>query len=1177
MAVAANFDCPERDKFQHCFTKLRCFVYTEDNSVKTDLNLLLDQVNSLEYSTVLVTPQQGSEVLIRLCCQIPYHQERLVVKTCQAANLWMKKQRISLSDECVMQMCDYLVLVIQRCQTWAVPEILRTLASLFYENTDKLQQYHERLLGRHGILTQLINSDITDPETLKEAVVCLQCLTLRPSTSEYLSAVHMDVCYDVFCMLLHRMPSVNIDLLLQCKILTYCLRGIQNLIRVTKEVPAGRLGVLLAAVRAYMFYGVGGQAVEIPESLYPSPLTKIEPPRAGKPSTQQATAQTSGQKKSKRKPKKQDKKGAKQNKKQDDLDGDLDPNEPSAGGDTVSQGNDISLEFDFDPMASYVAWSKVSSSDSEWSDTEGGQGSRARSNSTKVRQCALSTFYWIAKFTEKKVLFGYWWSFLPDSQMATSSAGAQSLLNIVLKDTSPKCRMGALAAISVLIDNTKLMLSAAEDSDDTKTATFIPFSIVLGTTIREVHRCLFLALAAENFPITLTQLLKCFGTVIANVPYHRMRPGLLGKIVKHIRHFVNHRDPNVRVACLTCLGSIANIRPPLMEVCHIVQSVKPSFAGLPLAELDKSVNSSEAGEISDLASGFSNSLTVSSLENGGAKTNEYSGETTPKHDTAYSSGTATPAFSEQVLQMFSKDISWIVRLCVKNILPQGGQEALEEYHTEPLPVRLESLQVLSNLTKGYFPVIRNCVPLLQELTLQCFCDSDPVVKLHTAKLLDELSQVLQQAVSTVESGIPPTPDVITKDKVLDFWLALLNGPIQEVLQARGHDAVKAVACDCLANLGDLIFKSLPLDKRLLCVTVALGLAGDEDRLIRAAAIRTLGIFVLYKTLREDVSFVVDCAAAILGAIDDANMFVKVKAAWSLANLGDAIASNREDGDSEFMEDFSDVVLLNIITTATRLSQESDKIKPNAVRTLGNILRCLSNRQLGKEAFVQAVNSAVASLMKCASSGAMKVRWNACYAISNMYKNEDLNQGQTTWNRDVLDVLCSVITDCKNFKVRINAAIGLSAPELRAQYGNQACYCRVWEGVIVAFGTAENIAEFIDFKYRDNLVEQLCMTTFHLLSLVTVDDLGSLYPLIDQHREHLTACLNKYCTHIHKQPNIMSRLEGAATHLAALWPQLNSNEQSLCLRQLMDMCNEVTKDKESVPMSRQKLAFKQIYD
>ncbi|WAR03508.1 HEAT6-like protein [Mya arenaria] len=970
MAVAANFDCPERDKFQHCFTKLRCFVYTEDNSVKTDLNLLLDQVNSLEYSTVLVTPQ------------------------------------ISLSDECVMQMCDYLVLVIQRCQTWAVPEILRTLASLFYENTDKLQQ-----------------------------------------------------------------------------ILTYCLRGIQNLIRVTKEVPAGRLGVLLAAVR-------------------------IEPPRAGKPSTQQATAQTSGQKKSKRKPKKQDKKGAKQNKKQDDLDGDLDPNEPSAGGDTVSQGNDISLEFDFDPMASYVAWSKVSSSDSEWSDTEGGQGSRARSNSTKVRQCALSTFYWIAKFTEKKVLFGYWWSFLPDSQMATSSAGAQSLLNIVLKDTSPKCRMGALAAISVLIDNTKLMLSAAEDSDDTKTATFIPFSIVLGTTIREVHRCLFLALAAENFPITLTQLLKCFGTVIANVPYHRMRPGLLGKIVKHIRHFVNHRDPNVRVACLTCLGSIANIRPPLMEVCHIVQSVKPSFAGLPLAELDKSVNSSEAGEISDLASGFSNSLTVSSLENGGAKTNEYSGETTPKHDTAYSSGTATPAFSEQVLQMFSKDISWIVRLCVKNILPQGGQEALEEYHTEPLPVRLESLQVLSNLTKGYFPVIRNCVPLLQELTLQCFCDSDPVVKLHTAKLLDELSQVLQQAVSTVESGIPPTPDVITKDKVLDFWLALLNGPIQEVLQARGHDAVKAVACDCLANLGDLIFKSLPLDKRLLCVTVALGLAGDEDRLIRAAAIRTLGIFVLYKTLREDVSFVVDCAAAILGAIDDANMFVKVKAAWSLANLGDAIASNREDGDSEFMEDFSDVVLLNIITTATRLSQESDKIKPNAVRTLGNILRCLSNRQLGKEAFVQAVNSAVASLMKCASSGAMKVRWNACYAISNMYKNEDLNQGQTTWNRDVLDVLCSVITDCKNFKVRINAAIGLSAPELRAQYGNQACYCR------------------------------LCMTTFHLLSLVTVDDLGSLYPLIDQHREHLTACLNKYCTHIHKQPNI---------------------------------------NKESVPMSRQKLAFKQIYD
>jgi len=31
------------------------------------------------------------------------------------------------------------------------------------------------------------------------------------------------------------------------------------------------------------------------------------------------------------------------------------------------------------------------------------------------------------------------------------------------------------------------------------------------------------------------------------------------------------------------------------------------------------------------------------------------------------------------------------------------------------------------------------VPLLQELVLQCFCDVDPVVKLHTAKVLKNVT------------------------------------------------------------------------------------------------------------------------------------------------------------------------------------------------------------------------------------------------------------------------------------------------------------------------------------------------------------------------------------------------------------------------------------------------------
>ena len=74
--------------------------------------------------------------------------------------------------------------------------------------------------------------------------------------------------------------------------------------------------------------------------------------------------------------------------------------------------------------------------------------------------------------------------------------------------------------------------------------------------------------------------------------------------------------------------------------------------------------------------------------------------------------------------------------------------------------------------------------------------------------------------------------------------------------------------------------------------------------------------------------------------------------------------------------------------------------------------------------------------------------------------------------NVLGTLCTVMKDCKNFKVRINAAIALSTPKQRDQYGEVGLYCRVWTGVVEAFETAEDISDFIDFRYRDKLIEQV---------------------------------------------------------------------------------------------------------
>lgn len=41
-----------------------------------------------------------------------------------------------------------------------------------------------------------------------------------------------------------------------------------------------------------------------------------------------------------------------------------------------------------------------------------------------------------------------------------------------------------------------------------------------------------------------------------------------------------------------------------------------------------------------------------------------------------------------------------------------------------------------------------------------------------------------------------------------------------------------------------------MDKRILCITLILGLTSDEDRVVRSSAVRTLGVYVLYTCLRE---------------------------------------------------------------------------------------------------------------------------------------------------------------------------------------------------------------------------------------------------------------------------------------------------------------------------------------
>lgn len=136
-----------------------------------------------------------------------------------------------------------------------------------------------------------------------------------------------------------------------------------------------------------MFHGLPGAPTSLPESLYPTPLSQYDPspssPAKSDPQTNdESSAKTGGAKKYK---KKKAKKGAEttRNAAKSSQEKEEDENE-----ETEFQRSRAAETLSFRPN-----WAKISSSESECSDTEGGQSSRLRSQHAKVRQCALACLH----------------------------------------------------------------------------------------------------------------------------------------------------------------------------------------------------------------------------------------------------------------------------------------------------------------------------------------------------------------------------------------------------------------------------------------------------------------------------------------------------------------------------------------------------------------------------------------------------------------------------------------------------------------------------------------------------------------------------------------------------------------------------------------------------------------
>ncbi|KAK1197545.1 HEAT6 protein, partial [Pygoscelis papua] len=989
--------------------------------------------------------------------------------------------------------------------------------------------YLPDLLGKTGLLVEFSDSTQPDVELRRAAVRSMANLCLSVPGQPYLDESYRSICFQTFLSVLQSSKTSDVDDITFCMLLQNALKGIQSLLNggKMKLMQTDQIGSLLAVLKKCMFHGLPGLSIEVPAALYPAPLPQYDKrsPVKQEQSEPAAFKQTGNRRK---KSKGKQKKGEFGEEGREDL-GDA-GNESVLGADMLklhlgdvqsspysdprTRASDVAyVPAGKDHLSSHcTSWKRISSSESEYSDAEGGIQSKMRSYQANVRQGALACFLSAIKSIEKRVLYGYWSAFVPDAP-GIGSPQSVSLMTIALKDPSPKTRACALQVLSAILEGSKQFLSVAEDANDHKRA-FTPFSVTIASSIRELHRCLLLALVAESSSQTLTQIVKCLANLVSNAPYSRLKPGLLTRVWNQIKPYICHKDVNVRVSSLTLLGAIVSVQAPLPEVQLLLQ--QPSSSGL-----------------------------------------NNSGSTTPHRFNASEQWRkALPSEGEPTdnpAGCTSSEPCWLLRLCVSIVvLPREDSCSDSDANFpsfssvyEPCPLRLESLQVLALLVKGYFSMAQSYFLELGEVACRCMEEMDPSIQLHGAKLLEELGTgVLQQY--KPDSAVAPDQRVPVS-VVVTFWTVILNGPLPGTLQNSPHATLQTSACDALSSILPEAFSSLQNDQQILCVTLLLGLNHSENPLVKAAAARALGVYILFPCLRQDVMFVADTANAILNSLHDKSPNVRAKAAWSLGNLTDTLIINMETMGQSFQEEFSDLLLLKMLRSATEASKDRDKVKSNAVRALGNVLHFLQPYHIANPRFREAIEESLQALISTVQSEAtMKVRWNACYALGNVFKNPALPLGEAPWTTQAYSALSSVVKSCKNFKVRIKSAMALSIPSKRECYGSAEQFCQIWSALVVALQKSEDTEDFLEFKYSASLRTQICQALLHLLSLAKSTDLPVIWETITENGNAIKSYVLQYLksgaeeNEAGVQTDLCERervLKGAIEHLGGIERQL----------------------------------------
>ncbi|XP_042465109.1 HEAT repeat-containing protein 6-like isoform X2 [Zingiber officinale] len=716
------------------------------------------------------------------------------------------------------------------------------------------------------------------------------------------------------------------------------------------------------------------------------------------------------------------------------------------------------------------------SSDSDHSDNDGSAKHVDRYRSSKVRLAALVCIQDLCH-ADPKSLSSLWTLLLPENDVLQPRKYEANLMASLLFDPIIKVRMESASTLASMLDGHSLTLSqVAEYNESSKCGSFTTLSSSLGQKLKQFHTGLLYLLQHETHNGLLASSLKVILLLISATPYERMPsnllPTLIGSLHSRVKEIPLSKSSNMDLLVngLACLAVCFSRSPSSFHVLKFLEE--------------------------DISQGFSSNQPESSMFCFLFHLSESKNHPSIIYEALQILRAASHNYPRIATRIWGH-----ISVSVSELLLVGRWDSDSEICTNSC--KEEFSKTVSATTEK---CLMAAIKVLDEC-LRAVSEFKGVDDFQDLRLLD--IQRISSSTRTKKISSAPSfelDDLDTSNGVstshgIDQWNEVISNHLPKSLP-HASPMVRAASLTCFAGMTSSVFTSLTKGKQEFVISSAVTAAlSDAVPSVRLAACRAIGVLTCFSCIVSRSKVINEFIRAADYNSHDPQSSVRITASWALANICDALRHRETELISVICEDETthrDSISL-LVESALRLTKDSDKIKSNAVRALGNLSRFISLPSYSAAEKLKSFSTLnfngnhfwlekmVQAFVSCVTTGNVKVQWNVCHALSNLFMNETIKLHQMSWAPTVYSILLLLLRDSTNFKIRIHAAVALAVPTSRLAYGSSFSDVvqsieHVRESLVLDTSSTPS-----NFKYKDNLTKQMTLTTLHVLGFVSPSD------------------------------------------------------------------------------------------